>query len=108
MDKAWADLMPTDGLTRYEDYRQELITVGWIPSPDPILNRDVDGMPEVICGTKICSASFISADKKQGISIVLWPAYLQSYNQRALYVAPQFEIYDCSVESMSVENFYCE
>lgn len=107
--KSQADLLPLpiDVLGKYEDYRRELLNKGWIPSPDPLLNKDVPGLPEVICGNRLCTASFISQDKTQGLTLSLWFTYPSGGDQKLLYVAPSFDLHYCAVESLPLEGFHC-
>ena len=50
------DSLPTKGLGKYAAYRQALLDVGWQPVVLP--NAYIDGRPEVLCGSGLCTASW--------------------------------------------------
>ncbi len=82
--------MPTEGLALYSDYRPHLINFGWIPK-----KRSYDGWPkqwrEVTCGSRLCSAEFISPDRSEKLFISLWPK-VGPGKQTVLYLASQFTL----------------
>ena len=85
-----AQKMPTEGLALYSDYRPHLINFGWIPK-----KRSYDGWPkqwrEVTCGSRLCSAEFISPDRSEKLFISLWPK-VGPGKQTVLYLASQFTL----------------
>ena len=84
-----AQLVPTKGLSPYGEYRQEILNLGWKPKPS-IVPDYVPGWPEIICGNRLCSATFISPNGKQILTLSVWfdvkPGHID------YYVAPAFDI----------------
>ena len=86
-----ADLVPTTGLALYSDYRQEILKLGW--KPKTIMVSDyIRGWPEVICGNRLCSATFVSENGKLILTLTIWPDVLPGRVE--YYVAPSFDIKD--------------
>jgi hypothetical protein len=86
-----ADLMPTTGLAHYSAYRQEILKLGW--KPKTVMVPDyVEGWPEVICGNRLCSATFASENGKQILTLSIWPDVKPGRVE--YYVAPRFDIED--------------
>ena len=88
-----AQSIPTDGLSPYGKYRQEILQLGWKSKPS--INPDyVPEWPELICGNRLCSATFISPNGKELLSLSIWPVVKPGHTD--YYVAPAFDIIDCS------------
>lgn len=86
-----ANLVPTTGLALYSAYRQEIPKLGW--KPKTIMVPDyVKGWPEVICGNRLCSATFASDNGKQTLTLSIWPEVKPGRIE--YYVAPSFDIED--------------
>ena len=68
---------------------EEILNLGWKPKPS-IVPDYVPGWPEIICGNRLCSATFISPNGKQILTLSVWfdvkPGYIN------YYVAPDFDI----------------
>lgn len=102
VSEAHPQLVPTRGLTPYEKYRQEIINLGWEPKPVAVSDY-VPGWPEIICGNRICSATFISPNRKEILRLSVW--FVMKPGKIEYYVAPAFDIFDCSSEENS---FQCQ
>lgn len=90
-----AELVPTTGLALYSAYRKEILKLGW--KPKTVLVPDyVQGWPEVICGNRLCSATFASQNGKQVLTLSIWPDVKPG--QTEYYVAPSFDIQDESID----------
>jgi hypothetical protein len=91
--RADADLVPTTGLALYSGYRQEILKLGW--KPKTIMVPDyIRSWPEVICGNRLCTATFVSENGKQILTLSIWPDVLPGSVE--YYVAPGFDIKDDS------------
>jgi hypothetical protein len=80
--------VPTNGLSSYAEYRQEILKSGWIPKQSAV--SSVKGWSEVICGTKLCNANFTSSNGKKILSITIWVNVKSGKTE--YYVAPAFNI----------------
>jgi hypothetical protein len=64
-----ADSLPVEGLAPYAPYRSILIEHGWKPQELP--NAYIDGLPEVLCGSGLCTASW-DAPSGTLVEFTLW------------------------------------
>ncbi len=86
-----AQLLPTQNLTPYSDYRKEIIKLGWLPKA----TNSNDEFEELSCGNSFCTAEFVSENKKQTLLLSVW--FVVMPGKVEYFVAPSFEIIDSDV-----------
>jgi len=64
------DSLPMEGLAPYAPYRAVLIAHGWTPQQLP--NAYIDGLPEVLCGSGLCTASWTAPGADKPVDFTLW------------------------------------
>jgi hypothetical protein len=89
---ARGQLVPIKGLPLYDEYRKEILSLGWLPKEYTEIS--VYGRPELLCGNTFCSATFISPNRKEILELSVWFKVLPGKIE--YYVAPAFEIMDCT------------
>jgi hypothetical protein len=58
-----------EGLSPYAPYRASLIAEGW--QPEELPNAYIDGLPEVLCGSGLCIATWNAPDGEV-VEMALW------------------------------------
>lgn len=79
--------LPSFGLGQYSEFRQALLAKGWKGMPQK--RGAVAGIPEVVCGNKVCGANWESPDGSRHLSFTLWPTYPFEDDTVVLLVAPE-------------------
>jgi hypothetical protein len=86
---ARSQLIPTNGLAPYGQYRKEIIKLGWIPMGNHSTKIE---WPELLCGSHFCTGSFKSPGGKKELFVSVWVR--AGLDKTEYYVAPQFNLRD--------------